>query len=94
MKMQISAIVLSIILGFTTLVQGQVKDEVKKDAKKVGNKTEEITSKTKAKIVDKEYADKVGPKGQTIYIDKHSKYYWIDSKGHKNYVAKALLKDK
>jgi hypothetical protein len=77
-----------------TSVSGQVKDEVKKDAKKVGHKTEEVASKTKAKIVDKTYADKVGPDGQTIYIDKHSKYYWVNKTGHKVYVKKSQLKDK
>jgi hypothetical protein len=31
---------------------------------------------------------------KTIYIDKHSKYYWVDKKGHKVYVSKDELKDK
>lgn len=72
----------------------QVKEEVKKDAKKVGHKTAEVASKTKAAVVDKRYRDKEGPDGQTIYIDKHSKYYWIDDKGKKQYIAKSALKDK
>lgn len=71
-----------------------VKNTTVKDAKKVGNKTAELGSKAKSKVVDKTYAGKAGPDGQTIYIDKYSKYYWVDSKGHKNYVTKAELKDK
>lgn len=67
---------------------------VEKDAKKVGNKTAEVASKGKATVTDNVYKDKVGPNGQTIYIDDHSRYYWIDKKGHKNYVTEAELKPK
>ena len=63
-------------------------------AKKTANKTAELASKGKSHVTDKVYKDKVGPDGQTIYIDHHSKYYWIDRKGHKNYVTSAELKDK
>src|SRR6185312_15876128 len=71
-----------------------VKNETKKDAKKIANKTAETSSKAKSKITDKTYSDKVGRNGQTIYIDKHDKYYWVDKKGHKNYVTEADLKNK
>ena len=65
-----------------------------KGAKKVGNKTAEITKKGISEVKDKTYTDKTGPDGQTIYIDKHSKYYWIDKKGGKQYIAQSELKDK
>ena len=65
---------------------------VEKGAKKAGNETAEVASKGKATVTDKVYKDKVGPKGQKIYIDDHSRYYWIDEKGHKNYVTEAELK--
>jgi len=83
-------------VGLTSaaFAQTHVKQEVKKDAKKVGNKTAEIGSKAKARVTDKVYADKVGPDGQTIYMNKHAKFYWIDDKGHKQYIAKSRLKDK
>jgi len=71
-----------------------VGDEIKKGGRKAGNKTAEVASKGKSKVVDKTYKDKVGPNGETIYIDKHSKYYWIDDKGHKHYVVKSQLQDK
>ena len=77
----------------TTKVQ-KAATSVKKTAKKVGNKTAEIAVKGKATVVDKVYKDKVGPDGQTIYIDRHSKYYWVDEKGHNVYVVKSKLKDK
>lgn len=72
----------------------KTEESVEKAAQKAGNKTAEIASKGKSTVVDKIYKDKVGPEGQTIYIDHHAKYYWIDKKGHKNYVTEAELKDK
>ena len=63
-------------------------------AKKVGHKTSEIASKGASAIVDKKYEGKVGPGGQTIYIDKNSAYYYVDTKGHRIYVPKAELVDK
>ena len=67
---------------------------VEKSAKKVGNKTAEVASKGKSEVVDQAYADKQGPNGERIYIDRHSKYYYVDKKGHKQYVEKSKLKDK
>jgi hypothetical protein len=67
---------------------------IKKGAKKVGNKTAEVASKGKAAVTDEKHKDKVGPGGETIYIDNHSKYYWVDDKGRRHYVTKAELKDK
>jgi len=67
---------------------------IKKGAKKAGNKTAEVASKGKAAITDEKHKDKVGPNGQTIYIDNHSKYYWVDDKGRRHYVTEAELKPK
>lgn len=66
---------------------------IKKTAKKVGNKTSEIAAKGAAKVVDKTYKDKVGPQGQTIYIDNESLYYYVNAKGKRVYVSKAKLKN-
>ncbi len=71
-----------------------VGQHLKKAAKKVGNKTAEIASKGKSGIVDKVYDGKKGPKGEKIYIDGESKYYYVDKKGHKKYVPESKLKDK
>jgi hypothetical protein len=65
-----------------------------KGAKKVGNKTAELASKGKAGVVDKVYEGKQGPNGEKIYIDHNSKYYWIDKKGHRHFIAESKLKDK
>lgn len=85
-------------MGFTSAnAQNKVDkagQEIKKGAKKVGNETAEIASKGKSKITDQKYKDKVGPNNETIYIDRHNRYYWVDDKGHRRYVTKADLKDK
>jgi len=98
MKKFIGILILALLLGFTSLQAQSTAKKVEKSvtttAKKVGNKTAEVSSKGKSKTVDKTYKDKVGADGQTIYIDKHSKYYWVDKKGHKVYVTKDELKDK
>jgi len=72
----------------------EVGNDIKEGAEKAGDKTAEIASKGAAKVVDKTYKDKTGPDGQTIYIDGHSKYYWINKKGEKVYIDKSRLKDK
>ncbi len=64
---------------------------ISKGAKAVGHKTAEVASKGKAGMVDKKYDGKKGPDGQTIYIDKNSKYYWIDKKGHRQFVQESSL---
>ena len=94
MKKLIGISVFILSLGILSTVNAQVKEDVEKTAKKVGNKTAEVASKGKARVTDKVYKDKQGPDGQTIYIDKHSRYYWIDKKGHRRYVVAADLRDK
>ena len=98
MKKLIGILVLSCLIGISYTANAQVvkktTQSVKKGAKKTANKTAELASKGKSKVTDEVYKDKTGPNGQTIYIDSHSKYYWIDKKGHKNYVTAADLRDK
>jgi hypothetical protein len=67
---------------------------VKHDAQAVGHKTSEIAAKGKAAVVDRKYDGKKGPGGQTVYIDKYSHYYYVNSKGHKYYLKKSQLRDK
>ncbi|RYZ99749.1 MAG: hypothetical protein EOP47_15945 [Sphingobacteriaceae bacterium] len=71
-----------------------VGKDIEKTASKVGNKTAEIASKGASGVVDKKYAGKVAPGGQTIYIDKNSYYYYVNKKGKRIYVKKADLVDK
>ncbi|RYY32473.1 MAG: hypothetical protein EOP46_18905 [Sphingobacteriaceae bacterium] len=71
-----------------------VGQDVKKTAKKVGNKTSETAVKGYSGVVDKKYEGKSGPNNQTIYIDKNSHYYYINKKGKRVYVKEADLKVK
>lgn len=72
----------------------KVGNGTEKTAKKVGNKTAEVASEGASKVSDKTFAGKVAPGGETVYIDKNSKYYYVNSKGRHVYVTKAQLKDK
>jgi hypothetical protein len=90
----VAAVLFMLSLPATMHAQDSTDSKVKKAAKKVGNKTAKVASKGKAKITDSKHKDKVGPDGQTIYIDNHSKYYWVDDKGKRHYVKESELKDK
>jgi hypothetical protein len=64
---------------------------VSKGAKKGARKTAEVASKGKSAVVDKKYDGYVAPNGETVYIDKNSAYYYVNSKGRHVYVKKAAL---
>ena len=95
---KIVGIAVFLFFGSIASVNAQVVKKtthaVKEGAKTVGNKTAEIASKGKARVTDEKSKDKTGPNNETIYIDNHSKYYWIDKKGKRHYVAEASLKTK
>jgi hypothetical protein len=98
MKKLIGISILAMLLGFSSAnaqdTTKKVTTKVKEGAVKAGNKTAELASKGKNAITDKVYKDKEGPNGETIYINKHSKYYWIDKKGHKVPISKNELRSK
>jgi hypothetical protein len=68
--------------------------KVGKTATKAGDKTAELASKGASDVVDKQYKGKCGPNGETIYINNHSEYYYVDKKGHRVYLKKSELMDK
>jgi hypothetical protein len=107
MKKLTGIVCFALFLGLSSVAQAQETDDskvkqevkqgaksVKKGAKKAGKKTAEVASKGKAKVTDQVYKDKVGPNGETVYMDNHSRYYWVDDKGRRHYVAEAELKTK
>jgi hypothetical protein len=98
MKKLIGILIFTCLLSISYTANAQVVKKttqaVKKGARKTANKTAEIASKGKSRVTDKVYKGKIGPAGHTIYIDDHSRYYWVDKKGHRNYVTEAELKDK
>ena len=67
---------------------------IKKGVKKAGHKTAELATKGKAKVTDKKLEDRVGPNGETIYVDDGSKYYWVDKRGARNFVEESALRPK
>ena len=98
MKKYIGISILALLVGFSSVnaqdSTKKVTTRVKEGAVKAGNKTAELASKGKNAITDKIYKDKEGPNGETIYINKHSKYYWIDEKGHKVPISRNKLVSK
>jgi hypothetical protein len=80
--------------------KAQTKDDdnvghkIGKTATKVGHKTSEIAAKGAAGVVDKKYEGKMAKGGQTIYINNHSHYYYVDKMGHRVFVKKSDLMDK
>lgn len=81
-------------LSFQAMAQTSSEGKVGKTINKVGNKTAQVAVKGASAVTDKVYASKVGPAGQTIYINKNSHYYYVNARGKKVYISKAKLKDK
>ena len=72
----------------------EIKSDVDSAAEKTDDKVSELSQKGAAEITDQRYDAKVGPNGETIYIDRDTKHYFIDKNGKKVYVTKMQLKDK
>jgi hypothetical protein len=68
--------------------------KVKHAEKSVGHAVAKTGATVDAAVIDKKYAGKCGPDGQTVYINKNSHYYYINKAGHRVYVKKSELKDK
>lgn len=58
---------------------------VKKAANTVGNKTAEVGAKGAAKITDRSLKNKKGPNGETVYVDKYERKYYVNKKGKRIY---------
>jgi hypothetical protein len=69
-----------------------VVNDIKKGAKKVGNKTAELGVKGGAKVLDQQIKGKVGPARQSVYRDGKDRIYYVDSKGNKIYIKESALK--
>ena len=68
--------------------------KVGKVTRKVGNQVSNTAANTASHVVDKRYEGKCGPNGETVYINDHSHYYYINKKGHRVYLLKSQLMDK
>jgi hypothetical protein len=61
-------------------------------AKDVGHKTSEIASKGAAAVTDKRYDGHWAPTGENVYIDEHNKYFYVDKKGHRQFITKMHMR--
>ncbi|QHS62006.1 hypothetical protein [Chitinophaga agri] len=84
-----SVMAAALLLGQTGMAQG-----IDSTAKKIGNKTASVAVKGAMKITDKTYKGKEGPGGQTVYIDKKDRKYYVDEKGKKVYLKPSEIRDK
>lgn len=74
-------------------------DDVENTADKTGNEIAETAAEVAADIDDKKVKNKVGPEGQTIFVndegeEKDPKYYYINEEGRKVSITPAQMKDK
>jgi hypothetical protein len=67
--------------------------KVGKATRKVGHQVSNTAANTASHVVDKKYDEKRGPHGETVYITKHDRYYYINKKGHRVYITKAQMTD-
>jgi hypothetical protein len=72
----------------------EASDEVDVETQSVGDKIEEGAKDAAAAIADQKLKNKVGPGGETAYVDEDGKYYYINNSGEKVFITKVQLKDK
>jgi len=72
----------------------KIGHKISNTAKKVGNATAHTAVSGESRVVDKVYDGKSGPDGQTVFINKHSHYYYVNKRGRRVYLAKSELKNK
>lgn len=61
-------------------------------AKAVGTKTSQLASKGAAAVTDKRYNGHWAQTGELVYIDEHGKYFYVDKKGHRQFVTKLQMR--
>ena len=72
----------------------KASDDVEEGAQTVGDKINEGAKDAAAAIKDQKVDDKMGPGGETVYLNDDAKYYYINYKGEKVFISKIQLKDK
>jgi len=68
--------------------------KVKKGTTKAAHATAKAAVKAESAVADRVYAGKQGPNGETIYINKNDRCYYVNSKGRKVYILKSHLRNK
>jgi type IV secretory pathway TrbL component len=77
----------------TTSTAKTVGHATSETATKVAHKTSEVAAKGAAAVADKKYEGKCGPHGETVYINKDSRYFYVNKVGHRVYVKKSQLRN-
>jgi hypothetical protein len=95
MKKVIGICVFVSALGFGTITYGQnsvtsVEEKGKIELRKTGNRSNRLISKTGIEL----YTEKTGPNGETIFVDRRSRYYWVDKDKRRHYIKQSQLKTK
>lgn len=72
----------------------KVEHQIGDDAKAVGHKTSEMASKGESSVVDRKYHGKYGPNHETVFVDHHSRYYYVNKRGHRIYLRRSELRDR
>jgi hypothetical protein len=72
----------------------EAEEAAREDAQSAGDKISEGVNDAAAAIADQKLKHKVGPGGETVYLDDNAKYYYINNEGKKVYITKAQLRDK
>lgn len=72
----------------------EVADDNDDNERDVIDAVEEGAKDAAAAITDKKLKNKVGPGGETAYVDDDGKYYYINNLGEKVFITKLQLKDK
>jgi hypothetical protein len=80
-------------VGHATAVAAKdVGHTTAKGAKAVGKKTSELASKGAAAVTDKRYEGHWAPTGELIYVDENGKYFYVDKKGHRQFITRAHMR--
>lgn len=72
----------------------RLQTDVQQNTDSLDSEVSEAAANTAAGIADEIVKDKVAPAGQTVYLDKEKRYYYINDQGSKVFVQKNQLKIK
>jgi hypothetical protein len=60
--------------------------KVTNTVKKAGKKTGETGAKAAAKVKDKSLKNEKGPNGETVYVDKYDRKYYVNKNAKRVYI--------